>query len=256
MDTPTIHNLKSHTVSGSNIPVISQSQPDPDSVLDEDESVNDVSSPTTGDDEIYYNLVVNYCNAVFDKTDDRLFAELKYIFDHRYINGILELKLEYTTGEVSWHSLDLAKREDLYVTVSYIISNDLGVIANGKHGRWARRFLRRLKRTIRRMKRCDIQGFTYSTYDSSLSQQQRRHKRRHAKPNRTKTNVKVNRSKSTFNYGFEIPKSWKNIIRIDGFARNNSWQVVEAGALVFHQCFDLKSRNYKPSKEYNMLYYI
>ena len=81
---------------------------------------------------------MNHCDAVFDETDDYLSAELKSILDHRYINGVLELKLEYTTGEVSWHSLDLAKREDPYVTASYIISNDLGVIANGKHGRWAR----------------------------------------------------------------------------------------------------------------------
>ena len=43
------------------------------------------------------------------------------------------------------------------------ISNDLDVIANGKHGRWARLFLRTLKRTIRRMKHCNIQGFTSST---------------------------------------------------------------------------------------------
>ena len=149
-------NPKAHTGPGSNILVISQSQPDHELDSDEDESVNDVSPPTTCDEEIDYNSVVNHYNAVFDKADDYLSTELKSILDHRYINGVLELNLEYTTGEISWHSLGLAKREDPYVTASYIISNDLGVIANGKHGRWARLFLRTLKRIIRRMKHCNM----------------------------------------------------------------------------------------------------
>ena len=70
MDTPAPHNHEAHIGPGSNIPVISQSQPDHELDSDEDESVNDVSSPTTGDEDIDYNSVVNHCNAVFDKADD------------------------------------------------------------------------------------------------------------------------------------------------------------------------------------------
>ena len=123
MDTSPPHNHEAHTGPGSNIPVISQSQPGHEPDSDEDKPAHDLSPPTTSDEEIDYNSVVNHYNAVVDKTDDYLSTELKSILDHRYINGVLELKLEYTTGKVSWYSLDLAKRENPYVTTSYIISN-------------------------------------------------------------------------------------------------------------------------------------
>ena len=118
---------------------------------------------------IDHNSVVNHYNAVFDKEDDYLSVRLKYIIDHRYINSILELMIRYTTGGVSGHCLDLAKREDPFATISCIIFNDFDVIVNGKRGLWARFSLRSLKRTVHRMKHCDIQCFTYSTYDSPPS---------------------------------------------------------------------------------------
>ena len=93
------------------------------------------------------------------------------------------------------------------------------------------------KRTIRRMKHCNMQGFTSSTYDSSPPQQQKRHKRRYIKHNQAEAKVKVDRTKGTFKYGLEVPKYWKSIIMIDRDIRNNSWQDAvkkDVGALVFH----------------------
>ena len=61
------HNPNAHTGPGSNIPVISQSQPNHELDSDENESINDVSSPTTGDEEIDHNPAVTHCNAVLDR---------------------------------------------------------------------------------------------------------------------------------------------------------------------------------------------
>ena len=103
------------------------------------------------------------------------------------------------------------------------------------------------------MKHCDMQVFISSTYDSSPSQQQNRHRRRYAKPNQNRIKVKVDRPKGTFKYGLEVPKSWKSVIVIDRATHNTYWHDTvkkEVGTFVFHQCFDSKSPNYIPSKEY------
>ena len=66
-------------------------------------------------------------------------------------------------------------------------------------------------------------------------------------------NHKPPRGKRTFKYGFEVPKSWKDIIRIDTAANNTRWQdavTKEVGALIMHHCFDFKSADFKPSADY------
>ena len=88
--------------------------------MDEDsvknKSINNVLFFTIGGSGIEHNSVVNHCNEVFDRKDDYLSSELKYILSHGYINGILELTLEYTKGWVSWHFLDLAECKESYTT--------------------------------------------------------------------------------------------------------------------------------------------
>ena len=104
---------------------------------------------------------------MFDESDDYLSAEIKSIIDHRYVAGILEFKLEYTNGDTSWHPLALVKYEDAHATANYFLSNDLGYISNGIHRRWARMFLRSLKRTLRRLRRTDFYSFESTTFDTN-----------------------------------------------------------------------------------------
>ena len=85
--------------------------------------------------------------------------ELEAIEDHRHMSGILELLVSYKTNETSWHPIDLVKYDDPQAVAQYVLQNDLGRISNGKHRRWARAFLRSLKRTIRRMKRVAFINF-------------------------------------------------------------------------------------------------
>ena len=76
-----------------------------------------------------------------------LSAELAAIVAHRFLSGILEVQVEYTNGDTSWHHIDLIKDEDPCDVTDYVINNDLGKISNGKYCRWAHAFLRTLRRT-------------------------------------------------------------------------------------------------------------
>ena len=95
--------------------------------------------------------------------------ELDSIIDHRHLSGILELKVLYKTNEQSWHPIEMVKNDDPHAVAQYVMNNDLGKISNGQHRRWARAFLRSLKRTIRRMKRVAFQELTASSYDPNPS---------------------------------------------------------------------------------------
>ena len=101
MGTPTPHYHKAYTGPGSKISVISQFQSDPILILDNEAYDNDVSPPIIGEEEINYNLAVIHYNKIFNKKYEYLSSELNSMLDHRHINGILELKLEYTIGGVS-----------------------------------------------------------------------------------------------------------------------------------------------------------
>jgi len=61
------------------------------------------------------------------------------------------------------------------------------------------------------------------------------------------------KGRHTFKYGLEVPKNWKDILRIDDAAGNRNWQdAVEKGVavLVMHGCFDFKSPDFKPSSDF------
>ena len=185
--------------------------------------------------------------------------ELEAIEDHRHVSGVLELKVSYKTAykdnDTSWHPIDMVKHEDPQAVAQYILANDLGKISNGIHRRWARAFLRSLKRTIRRMKRVAFLELEASSYDPNPSKKacSRRAKRHARKANAKDAVHKPPKGKRTFKYGLEVPKTWKDIIRIDAAAGNTLWQQAvekEVSALIMHSCFDFKSADYKPSAEY------
>ena len=84
--------------------------------------------------------VATHVNTVFGQGEDYLAAELHSITDHRYLTGILELRVEYSNGDQSWHPIDLVKDEDPHAVANYILSNDLGTVCNNIHNRWVRLF--------------------------------------------------------------------------------------------------------------------
>ena len=67
-----------------------------------------------------------------------------------------------------------------------------------------------------------------------------------------------------FKFGLEVPKSWKDILRIDDEAGNmncKNFVAKEIAALIHHKCFDFKCPDFKPSREYQcvrlqLVYYV
>ena len=61
------------------------------------------------------------------------------------------------------------------------------------------------------------------------------------------------KGRRSFKFGLEVPRSWKDIVRLDTAENNRSWQDAiekEIAALIYHQCFEFKSPEFKPSDEY------
>ena len=67
-------------------------------------------------DKLEHGKIAAQVNTVFDETYDYLSAQIKAITDHRYIAGIIELKVEYTDGGTSWYPISLVKDEKPHAT--------------------------------------------------------------------------------------------------------------------------------------------
>ena len=66
-------------------------------------------------------------------------------------------------------------------------------------------------------------------------------------------NTPTSKSARPFKYGFEVPQNWNGILCLDTDNGNRKWQDAvekEVVALLFHECFDFKSPDYKPLSEY------
>ena len=147
-------------------------------------------------------------------------AELTAIISHRIISGVLELEVEYNNGEHSWYCIDLVMNEDPQATAHYVTNNDLGKIFNDKYRRWARSFLRSLKRNLRLLRQCSYLGFQATNY---------RPFNKHKRGQRGKTlvvngkqvgipsepTVPSSKSAKNFKYGLEVPSSYADVLRLD-----------------------------------------
>ena len=63
----------------------------------------------------------------------------------------------------------------------------------------------------------------------------------------------LDRTKRSFKFGLEIPRNWRDILRIDEAAGNTPWKdgaENKADALIHLKCFTFKSPNFKSPKEY------
>ena len=134
--------------------------------------------------------------------------------------GILKLQVEYSNGETSWHPIDLINSEDPHAVANYVIINDMGKVSNGIHRRWARAFLRVLRRTIKRLRRIQSSGFESTIYDPLPK---KAHSRRAKRARRAQAEAKIPdppKGKRNFKYGLEVPKNWMDIKRLDAAAGN------------------------------------
>jgi len=232
--------------------MVSQTQPEVEDVDSDDEDDSDpiASRYSTAD----FDSMASNVNNVFDPDNQCNREELDYIIEHRFLAGVLELKVSYTTGSIKWHPIKLVKDVDAQAVANYILINDLGPISNEQHRRWARAFLRSLRRTLRRLRRSSVLIFEATTFYPNPKKRRSRHaaQAEQAK-DRAEDKATEGKSKRTFKYGLKVPKNWKDILRIDTAAGDRKWQDAvekEVAALVMHGCFDFKSPDYKPSGEF------
>jgi hypothetical protein len=67
------------------------------------------------------------------------------------------------------------------------------------------------------------------------------------------TQLLVDTRQGFFKFGIEIPKTWDDILRLDGAAGNKKWQAAvhkELAALIHHDCFDFHSPDFRPPSGY------
>ena len=149
----------------------------------------------------------------------------------------MELSVEYSDGDTAWHPIALVKDQDPQATTQYIMDNNFGKILNAQHRRWARAFLRSLRCTLRRLRRTTFLGYTATTYNPSPKKTRSRRSKLRTEEARVRDAVPFAKCRRTFKYGLEVPKSWKDIMRIDDAAKNTKWQDVvakEVAALILH----------------------
>ena len=215
----------------------------------EDEECMGVDVNEADNDSLITDLNTQLDLAEEDDTDPKVDS----IISHRYLEGVLEANVCFNDGITSWVNMDVVKNENPKLVADYVMSTDLGMVSNGIWRRWARAFLRSIRLAIRRLRKTHIFGFGSSTHEpfpSALSHDGVKYARRAATTASKKPKAKKHK---TFKHGLEVPRTWKDIIRIDAEAGNRRWQEAveqEVAALVQHGCFDFKTPNYKPPSDY------
>ncbi len=248
------------------VPLVSQTQ-------SEEDDDGSVESPTDVDPARLVHDVNNFFNRVEDDDTDDLHAILGW----RYADGMLELEVEYSSGETKWHPYSMVQDEDPHAVAEWVLDTDLGTVLNGRHRRWARKFLRSVKRTMRRMHRTSWFQNVSASFASevhpetddktSISEENldfiptRSTRRADAAASGTGNSQKKrkpkcknsNKQMGNFKYGLEVPSHFKRAVQIDHAANNRKWQdavIKEMAALIHLKCFDFKSPNFKPPADY------
>ena len=111
--------------------------------------------------------------------------------------------------------------------LQFVTQNDLGKEFNDKYRRWARPFLRYLKRNLRRLRYCSYFGFTATNFRSSNKKRSRRGKtlvvngKKVASP--TESPTSTSKPSKCFKYGYEVPSSFAAVPRLDRDSGSRKW---------------------------------
>ena len=197
-----------------------QSKPDVPMVSQNDSADSDKEMDSPPLPQNQFNDTLAHLNVIFDQDDAENTCDLKSILDHRYISSVLELCCKYSIGNTihdeEWHPLSLVQDEDPYTVSQYVLATDFGTIQNGKLCCWAQAFLCSLKKTLRKLKQVDWNGFCASTFFPTpchpqfCSRQSRQSllKCRDAHQAEKVENKRPSKKKAEFKYFIEISKNW------------------------------------------------
>ena len=209
-------------ITGTQIPVISQTQ-DLEESNDEIEDINTtirskrckLDDGTDNDSTTSYNIntedmsnVSDDYNSHFIEEDDN---EIERILSHRWIDSILELHVQYYTGDIEWHPIQLLQCDEPLMVANYITSPEHPLTSkiSKKFGRWARTFKRQIHRVVCRLS---------SVFLNYKSPQLGKQKKPRKKPG-------VNKHKQdVVKYGIKIPKTYREAVAFDVANGKTYWQ--------------------------------
>ena len=258
--------------SGPHVPMVS---PGDDPVIVEDvfsDDEEELASPLGNEfgetDRIAQNLnnIFDSYNTVSEDEEDSEF-DFEDILGHRYVEGHLELHVLYMSGEKEFISWELVREDDPKLVAEYILDTDFkNKVQNSILQRWARKFMRSLRKTLRRLFGVDFVRHMRSSgseepsmahpshfrsatasVDAAPRVATARQARKRKKPGRN------NRQMGEFKYGTEVPHTYADVVRLDTAAGNQKWHEAiakEIAALLHHNCFEFKQAGYKPPRDF------
>jgi hypothetical protein len=178
-------------------------------------------------------------NTHFVSIDEHEDDDIMEIVRHEWDGDDLLLHCRYHTDEIEVLPYDLVRVECPYRLAHYVTSREHSVKDRMvmRHGRWARHLLRKVRRVTRRLSKI----FDCCKDDTSKEKKPRK------KPGVNK------RKQRKEKYGVTIPTKYSEAVQLDVSNGNTLWQTavqIELAALIDHGCFEFKSKDYKPSSEY------
>lgn len=221
----------------------------------EDDSDDDISVTSRADESVSDDINNHFhpCEEDYDDYDD--------ILSHRWAEGALELEVLYRTGDKEFLLFDVVQDNDPMGVSMYILDSDLSKDKSTlKYTRWARKFQREVRKSMRRMSvvfrkktptpqpdeaRRHISGRRVDRTQPPDAQKKQKKKKK-TKPGR---NGRIPQTK----FGIKVPTSFEQCVEFDEENGNRNWQDAvqkEIAALIFHKCFEFKSPTFKPSADY------
>ena len=205
------------------------------------------------------SLDVHLQNIAGISDDEDLFDSVN---GHEFRKGVLFLRILWKTDETSWVPYRACREDFPYETAKYICTNKIGSCSgnhkNGPHQRWARTFLKKTRRVMRRfvkyygyskpMKegqvfRCPEEDDSYQIqYTKRFKKSTPRQNRRAKKPGRLRRPLPVK-------YGIPIPRTVRQALAIDDENGNHLWRDAmekEIASLIAMNCFNFHPSDYKP----------
>jgi hypothetical protein len=204
-------------------------------------------NPLDDDEQIEMDSEVNDAFSEHDASPEAIGGvHVKVITGHNWIEGRLKMKVEWSTEQTSWEELKDMKEDYPQMTARYLV--DAEVTTRSQRGdrmqAWAKKTLRDIRRTARRMARI---------YDFHLDENEEVFSVRRAVQNSNKKKKKKYDPKPQFKYGVQVPRNIKQAIDFDKSNNNTLWQdsiKLEIKALTDLECFDFKDPEYKCGSEY------
>ena len=241
-------------------PVPSDDPPDTDSISD-DASVDSADEDLDRDNVTAESIDSHLRNLAGLTDDDDLFDSID---DHQWREGVLHFRVKWATDSTSWHPFYMVREDYPWDTAQYIMSHNVGSVhgthRTGPHQRWARTFMKKTRRVLRRFVR--HAGYSKPMKENEPFQfpkENPSYNVRYTRFQATSTARSIRRTKKTkpgrirrpleIKYGIAIPRTVKQALQLDAESGTTYWKDAierEIGSLVQMNCFTFHPSDYKP----------